>query len=131
MTALRRRVLRWMARAEKPAAWVLLVGGVVTFVGVLSGLIVTGEARWATLLVAAGLIVDGFAAVQEAEPDLGSSGGDRTDPPFTGGGSGGAQSSGVYVAGIGGGGGGGAGDTAGVRSWPPYGANTGGGEGGQ
>lgn len=72
MKAARRRLLRAMARAEKPAAWVLLIGGIVTFLGVLSGLIVTGEARWATLLVAAGLIVDGFAAVQEAEEELGS-----------------------------------------------------------
>lgn len=64
-----------MARAEKPAAWCLLIGGVVTFVGVLTGLIVAGEARWATLLVSAELIVGGFTAVQEAEPDLGDDGG--------------------------------------------------------
>jgi hypothetical protein len=66
---LRRRVLRAFAVAEKPAAWVLLIGGVVTFVSVVTGLILVGDAKLATILVAAGLIVDGFQAVQESEDD--------------------------------------------------------------
>lgn len=65
----RRFLLPVFARAEKPAAWVLLIGGVVTFVGVVLGLIVVGEARIATLLVAADLVVSGFGAVQEAEDE--------------------------------------------------------------
>lgn len=63
-----------MARAEKPAAWLLLAGGVWTFVAVLVGFVIVGNAKWATLLVAADLIVSGFSAVQDAEPDLGDSG---------------------------------------------------------
>lgn len=65
----RRLVLRAFARAERPAAWLLLLGGVVTFVAVVLNLITTGSAKWATLLVAADLIVAGFSAVQEAEDD--------------------------------------------------------------
>ena len=64
---LKRRVLRIFAIIERPAAWGLLVGGVVTFFSVITGLIVVGEAKLATLLVAADLIVGGFAAVQETE----------------------------------------------------------------
>jgi hypothetical protein len=64
---LRRRVLRLFAVLERPAAWGLLVGGIATFISVVFGLIVVGEAKLATLLVAADLIVGGFGAVQEAE----------------------------------------------------------------
>lgn len=63
----RRRVLAAFAVVERPAAWVLLIGGVVTFIGVVFGLIVVGDAKLATLLVAADLIVGGFGAVQETE----------------------------------------------------------------
>jgi hypothetical protein len=66
---LRRLVLRGFAKAERPAAWVLLIGGLVTFVSVITGLIVVGEAKLATLLVAADLTVSGFAAVQESEDE--------------------------------------------------------------
>ena len=52
---------------ERPAAWGLLIGGLVTFISVITGLIVVGEAKLATLLVAADLIVSGFSAVQESE----------------------------------------------------------------
>lgn len=55
------------ARAERPAAWVLLIGGAVTFLAVLLNVLRTGNAKWATLLIAADLIVSGFSAVQEAE----------------------------------------------------------------
>ena len=64
---LKRRVLRIFAIIERPAAWGLLVGGVITFGSVLFGLIVVGDAKLATLLVAADLIVGGFGAVQETE----------------------------------------------------------------
>jgi hypothetical protein len=62
-----RHVLRIFAVVERPAAWCLLVGGVCTFVSVLFGLIVVGDAKLATLLVAADLIVGGFSAVAEQE----------------------------------------------------------------
>jgi hypothetical protein len=65
----RRRVLRIFAVIERPAAWGLLIGGVVTFFSVVTGLIVVGEAKLATLLVAADLIVSGFSTVQESEDD--------------------------------------------------------------
>ena len=64
---LRQHILRLFAVIERPAAWCLLVGGVVTFISVITGLIVVGEAKLATLLVAADLIVGGFGAVQETE----------------------------------------------------------------
>ena len=67
----RSRVLRAFAVIERPAAWGLLVGGVITFLSVLFGLIVVGDAKLATLLVAADLIVGGFSAVQEGEDDDG------------------------------------------------------------
>ena len=66
---LRRRVLRVFAILERPAAWGLLIGGVITFISVVFGLIVVGDAKLATLLVAADLIVGGFGAVQETEED--------------------------------------------------------------
>jgi hypothetical protein len=66
---LRRRILRIFAIIERPAAWGLLAGGIITFGGVITGLIVVGEARPATLLIAADLIVAGFSAVQETESD--------------------------------------------------------------
>lgn len=69
MIRVMRRVLRVFAVVERPAAWCLLIGGVITFVGVVAGFIVVGEAKWATLLIAADLIVSGFGAVQEAEDD--------------------------------------------------------------
>lgn len=63
---MKRRLLRWAARAEGPAAWVLLIGAAVTFVAVLVNLIATGNAKWATLLVAADLVVSSASALQEA-----------------------------------------------------------------
>ena len=66
---LRQRVLRVFAILERPAAWGLLIGGFVTFFSVVFGLIVVGEAKLATLLVAADLIVGGFSAVQETEDE--------------------------------------------------------------
>jgi len=59
--------MRVFAVIERPAAWGLLIGGLVTFISVLFGLIVVGDAKLATLLVAADLIVGGFSAVQETE----------------------------------------------------------------
>jgi len=66
---IRLRVLKVFAILERPAAWGLLIGGIVTFGSVLFGLIVVGDAKLATLLVAADLIVGGFGAVQETEDD--------------------------------------------------------------
>ena len=65
----RRKVLALFHVLERPAAWGLLIGGLITFVSVVTGLIVVGEAKLATLLVAADLIVSGFSAVQESEDD--------------------------------------------------------------
>lgn len=65
----RRAVLRAFAAAERPAAWVLLVGAAVTLIGIATNLLVLGTAKWATVLIAADLLVSGFAAVQDAEDD--------------------------------------------------------------
>ena len=65
----KRRILRLFAVLERPAAWGLLIGGVCTFISVVFGLIALGEAKLATLLVAADLIVGGFSAVQETEDE--------------------------------------------------------------
>lgn len=66
---MKRRILRAFEIAERPAAWGLLIGGFVTFVSVVTGLIIVGDAKWATLLVAADLTVSGFGAVQESESE--------------------------------------------------------------
>lgn len=66
---IRRSVLRWFAIAERPAAWGLLAGGIVTFIGVITDLIATGNAKWATLLIAADLVVSGFGAVQASDDE--------------------------------------------------------------
>ena len=62
-------MLRVFAIIERPAAWGLLIGGIITFGSVVFGLIVVGDAKLATLLVAADLIVGGFSAVQETTDD--------------------------------------------------------------
>lgn len=62
-------MLRAFARAERPAAWCLLGGAIVTLIGVATNLLATGTAKWATILVAADLLVSGFSAVQESEDD--------------------------------------------------------------
>lgn len=66
---MRRRLVRWAARAEAPAAWVLLAGSAFTLVAVAANLIATGTAKWATLLVAADLLVSSAGALQEAYDD--------------------------------------------------------------
>ena len=65
----RRRLLRLFAIIERPTAWGMLFAGVIVFGSVITGLIVVGEAKLATLLIAADLIVSGFSAVQESEED--------------------------------------------------------------
>jgi hypothetical protein len=67
----RRKILAVFRTLERPAAWGLLIGGLITFFSVVFGLIVVGEAKLATLLVAADLIVSGFSATQQAEDDEG------------------------------------------------------------
>lgn len=62
-------MLRALDRVEPWAAWGLVVGAVVVFVGVLVDVIRTGDAKWATLLVAADLIVSGYGELQDAVDD--------------------------------------------------------------
>lgn len=64
-----KKVLRFFAFIDRPAAWFLMIAGFVTFVGVLFNLILVGDFKVATLLIAADLTVAGFSAVQEAEDD--------------------------------------------------------------
>lgn len=65
----KRKILAFFGWIERPAAWGLLVGAIITFIGVLIGWITVGEFRWPTLLIAAELIVSGFSSVQEAHDD--------------------------------------------------------------
>lgn len=65
----KRHVLAFFGWIERPAAWLLLAGAVITFVGVLIGWITVGDFKWPTLLIAADLMVSGFSAVQEAHDD--------------------------------------------------------------
>ncbi len=61
------RLLPIFGAIQRPAAWCLLIGGMVTFFAVVTNLIATGSAKWATLLVSADLIVSGLGNVQTAE----------------------------------------------------------------
>lgn len=70
----RRWVLRLFEIVDRPAAWALMLSGLVTFVGVLVGWVTVGDFKWPTLLIAADLVVSGFGTVQEAEDDEGGSG---------------------------------------------------------
>ena len=67
----KRRLLSFFAFIERPAAWGLLAGAIITFVGVLVGWITVGDFKWPTLLIAADLTVSGFTAVQESQEDDG------------------------------------------------------------
>ncbi len=61
------RLLPVFGRLQRPAAWVLMLGGVVSVVVVVFDLVALGNARLGTLLVAADLMVSGFSSVQVAE----------------------------------------------------------------
>lgn len=65
----RRAFLHGAGRAERPAAWVLLFGALATLLGTIAGVIAHGEVRWATLLVAADLLVSGWADLKDAYDD--------------------------------------------------------------
>lgn len=67
MTALRRRVLAMLDRVAGPAAWCLVIGALVTFLGVLTGLIATGEFRLGYLLISAGLVIDGYSTLRDEQ----------------------------------------------------------------
>lgn len=62
-------LLTFFAWIERPAAWTLLIGAIVTFVGVIFGWITVGDFKWPTLLIAADLMVSGFTAVQESQDE--------------------------------------------------------------
>lgn len=69
-----RFTLRVFRRLERPIAWTMFVGAVVTFFGVITGLIYTGEFRLLTLVASASLAYDGYNALREAydsEPETG------------------------------------------------------------
>lgn len=61
---MRRRVLGALDRFQPWAAWGLVIGGAVTFVGVLVNVISTGVAKPATLLISADLFVSGYAELR-------------------------------------------------------------------
>lgn len=65
----RQRVLAALDRVAPAAAWGLLIGATVTFVGVVSGLIVVGEFRLGTLLIAASLMLEGWSNLRDEQQD--------------------------------------------------------------
>ena len=69
MVVLRRielAALRGFARFERPVAWVMFAGAVVTFIGVFTGLIATGQFRLLTMVAAADLGYTGYSALRDA-----------------------------------------------------------------
>lgn len=71
-------ILGWFGDAQRAIAWVILVGGVLTFIAVLFDVVATGDAKLATILGAILIINDGFQAVQEVENEL-EEGGEVTE----------------------------------------------------
>lgn len=67
MTKLRRRVLAALDRVAGPAAWALVIGAVVTFLGVLTGIIATGEFKLGTLLISASLAIEGYGQLRDEQ----------------------------------------------------------------
>lgn len=63
---IRRGVLRVLDRIEPWAAWGLLAGALCVFVGVVFDWLHTGNAKPATLLIAADLLVSGYGEVQDS-----------------------------------------------------------------
>lgn len=66
---MKRRVLALLDRVAPAAAWGLLVGATVTFVGVLVGLVVVGEFRLGTLLISASLMLEGWSNLRDEQRD--------------------------------------------------------------
>lgn len=64
---LRRRALALLDRVAAPAAWALVIGSAVTFLGVLLGLIAMGEFRLPTLLLSADLAVSGYSQLRDEQ----------------------------------------------------------------
>lgn len=69
---MRRRLLRWFGRAQRPVAWSVLAGGFVSLMLVITNVIATGDAKFATILGALVLMGEGFSSVQEVENELDS-----------------------------------------------------------
>jgi hypothetical protein len=63
---MKRRLLRWAATYEARIAWVLLAVAVGIAVAVVTNLIATGDAKWATLLIAVDLFYTAVGALREA-----------------------------------------------------------------
>jgi hypothetical protein len=66
VTGAERALLRAFGRLERPVAWTLFGGAVATFIGVLTGLIATGEFRLLTLVASADLGYAGYSALRDA-----------------------------------------------------------------
>lgn len=67
MRRLRQGALRVLDRAAPVAAWGLVLGALVTFVGVLVGFIAMGEFRLPTLLLSADLVVGGYSQLRDEQ----------------------------------------------------------------
>lgn len=66
------RFLKIFGRLERPAGWTLLIVGFLSFWAVLFDIIITKDAKFATLLISLDLFCSGFSAAQEAEENVNS-----------------------------------------------------------
>lgn len=64
---MKRRILALLDRVAPVAAWCLVVGALVTFLGVLVGLIAVGEFRLMTLLLSADLVIGGYSQLRDEQ----------------------------------------------------------------
>ena len=62
----KRSVLAFLDRIQPWAAWTLLIGAAVVFLGVIFNVLATGDAKWATILVSADLLISGYGEVQKS-----------------------------------------------------------------
>lgn len=67
-------ILNVFAKIQRPLAWIMLVGGIITFVGIITNVIATGDTKPAALLAATILMYDGISAAAEVENELDSAG---------------------------------------------------------
>lgn len=68
----RNQFLHYFGKIRRPFAWVVLVAGIVTLIGTILDIIVTKDAKTATILAAIILILEGYDFAQEAEDEAGS-----------------------------------------------------------
>lgn len=72
MSKLTRRFLKSFGALERPIGWIMLVASVIVFLLVLFDIVKSGDFKYGTLMIAAGLFADGFSMAQDAEENANS-----------------------------------------------------------